>query len=271
VHHDAVVAVDDVHMDMYENQITVLLGHNGAGKSTLISVLTGLLSPTAGTAWIRGKSIETDMRAIEQELGLCPQFNTIYSELTVLEHLKMFAAFKRVPSAEIETAAKAMALDVGLADKVNVESSKLSGGMKRKLCLGIALIGDPKVVILDEPTSGMDPYSRRAAWEFLQRRKTGRIIVLTTHYMDEADYLGDRIAIMAKGRLKCFGSPMYLKNLYGVGYTLTVAKTANDVDSQVRRVRTGHKRGATPPVLQLMGRYCAAGDRSSHPVRDLGC
>lgn len=126
-------------------------------------MLTGLLVPTAGEAWIRGKNIQTDMHAIEKDLGLCPQYNPIYPELTVMQHLTMFATIKRVPASEVQAAAMAILQEVGLADKANVASRKLSGGMKRKLCLGMALVGDPKVVILDEPTSGMDPYSRRYA------------------------------------------------------------------------------------------------------------
>eukprot|EP00636_Phaeomonas_parva_P002754 CAMPEP_0118878728 /NCGR_PEP_ID=MMETSP1163-20130328/18636_1 /TAXON_ID=124430 /ORGANISM="Phaeomonas parva, Strain CCMP2877" /LENGTH=107 /DNA_ID=CAMNT_0006814657 /DNA_START=23 /DNA_END=342 /DNA_ORIENTATION=- len=105
----------------------------------------------------------------------------------------------------------------------------LSGGQKRKLSVAIALIGGSEVVILDEPTSGMDPYSRRSTWQVLQRNKHGRVILLTTHFMDEADILGDRIAIMAEGVLKCWGSSLFLKKNYGVGYTLTVVK--NDASS----------------------------------------
>jgi ATP-binding cassette subfamily A (ABC1) protein 3 len=203
----------------------------------LIDMLTGLLSPTSGTAWIRGKNIQTDVKEIQRELGLCPQSNAIYPELTVMQHLTMSAAFKSVPYEKIEATARVMMQEIGLEDKADVESSKLSGGMKRKLCLGMALTGDPKVVILDEPTSGMDPYSRRAVWDILQRHKRGRVILLTTHYMDEADHLGDRIAIMAKGRLQCCGSPLYLKNLHGVGYTLTIVRDdAADTNEDIQKL-----------------------------------
>ena len=157
-------------------------------------------------------------------MGVCPQHDVLFADLTVAQHLRLFATFKDVPSSRMEQEVQKIINEVGLTEKKDVASKALSGGMKRKLSLGIALIGDSKVVILDEPTSGMDPYSRRSTWNILQKNKAGRIILLTTHFMDEADILGDRIAIMAHGQLKCVGSSMYLKNQYGVGYTFTIVK-----------------------------------------------
>ncbi|KAJ6921835.1 ABC transporter A family member 1 isoform X1, partial [Populus alba x Populus x berolinensis] len=144
----------------------------------------------------------------------------------VREHLEIFAALKGVKEDILERVVTDMVTEVGLADKVNTAVRALSGGMKRKLSLGIALIGNSKVVILDEPTSGMDPYSMRLTWQLIKRIKKGRIILLTTHSMDEADELGDRIAIMANGSLKCCGSSLFLKHQYGVGYTLTLEKSS---------------------------------------------
>ena len=141
-----------------------------------------------------------------------------------MQHLIMFAAFKGVAASLIDGEAKRMLAEVGLLEKAHAPSSTLSGGQKRKLSVGIALIGDSKVVILDEPTSGMDPYSRRSTWNIIQRNKKNRVILLTTHFMDEADILGDRIAIMAEGQLQCVGSSLFLKSAYGVGYTLTIIK-----------------------------------------------
>ncbi|RVW16546.1 ABC transporter A family member 1 [Vitis vinifera] len=166
----------------------------------------------------------------------------------VKEHLEIFAILKGVTENFLESAVTEMVDEVssglcllfgsfmhmliktspfvGLADKVNTVVGALSGGMKRKLSLGIALIGNSKVIVLDEPTSGMDPYSMRLTWQLIKRIKKGRIILLTTHSMDEADVLGDRIAIMANGSLKCCGSSLFLKHQYGVGYTLTLVKSA---------------------------------------------
>ncbi|XP_047959280.1 ABC transporter A family member 1 [Salvia hispanica] len=218
-------AVNSLQMTLYENQILALLGHNGAGKSTTMSMLVGLIQPTSGDALIFGKSILTDMDEIRQSLGVCPQYDILFPELTVKEHLEFFANIKGVNEDCLENVAIEMAEEVGLADKINTHVRALSGGMRRKLSLGIALIGNSKVIILDEPTSGMDPYSMRLTWQMIKRKKKGRIILLTTHSMDEADALGDRIAIMANGSLKCCGSSFYLKQHYGVGYTLTLVKT----------------------------------------------
>ncbi|XP_044505775.1 ABC transporter A family member 1 isoform X2 [Mangifera indica] len=218
-------AVNSLKLTLYENQILALLGHNGAGKSTTISMLVGLLPPTSGDALVFGKNVVTDMDEIRKELGVCPQQDILFPELTVREHLEMFAILKGVKEDILENVVTDMVDEVGLADKVNTVVRALSGGMKRKLSLGIALIGDSKVVILDEPTSGMDPYSMRLTWQLIKKIKKGRIILLTTHSMDEADELGDRIAIMANGCLKCCGSSLFLKHQYGVGYTLTLVKS----------------------------------------------
>ncbi|KAM7263046.1 hypothetical protein ACFE04_000729 [Oxalis oulophora] len=219
-------AVNSLRLSLYENQILALLGHNGAGKSTTISMLVGLLPPTSGDALVFGKNITTDMDEIRKGLGVCPQHDILFPELTVREHLELFATLKDVKGISLDSAVTDMVDEVGLADKANTMVRALSGGMKRKLSLGIALIGNSKVIILDEPTSGMDPYSMRLTWQLIKKIKKGRIILLTTHSMDEADELGDRIAIMANGSLKCCGSSIYLKHQYGVGYTLTIVKSA---------------------------------------------
>ncbi|CAB4317029.1 unnamed protein product [Prunus armeniaca] len=211
---------------MYENQILALLGHNGAGKSTTISMLVGLLRPTSGDALVFGKNIITEMEEIRKELGVCPQNDILFPELTVREHLEIFAILKGVKEDFVNSAVVDMGDQVGLADKMNTAVNALSGGMKRKLSLGIALIGNSKVIILDEPTSGMDPYSMRLTWQLIKKIRKGRIVLLTTHSMDEAEVLGDRIAIMANGSLKCCGSSLFLKHKYGVGYTLTLVKSA---------------------------------------------
>ncbi len=217
-------AVDGLTMDMYEGQIFALLGHNGAGKTTAISMLTGLLPPTGGSASIAGKDIASDMAGIRHSLGVCPQHDVLWDDLTVEEHLQFFAGLKGVERKKIPETVKDIIIEVGLTEKVKYLSSQLSGGQKRKLSVAIALIGGSKVVFLDEPTSGMDPYSRRSTWQILQNARAGRIMVLTTHFMDEADLLGDRIGIMSEGKLVCCGSSMFLKKLYGVGYSLTVVK-----------------------------------------------
>eukprot|EP00899_Mesostigma_viride_P016639 jgi/Mesvir1/24977/Mv25104-RA.2 len=219
---DERVAVDGLSMTLYEGQIFALLGHNGAGKTTTINMLTGLMPPTGGAAVVRGFDLGTEMRSIRKFLGVCPQQDVLLPDLTVREHLELFAVLKKVPRDSIRSAVASMMEEVGLASQADCLSRDLSGGMKRKLSLGIAMLGNSKLVVLDEPTSGMDPYSMRAIWRLIKRQREGRIILLTTHAMTEADVLADRIAIMSQGQLRCCGSPLYLKRVFGEGYTLTV-------------------------------------------------
>jgi len=222
------VAVNDLYLRMYEGEVFVLLGHNGAGKTTTISMLTGLLSMTEGHVSIFGLDLRTQLNEIHKIIGVCPQKNILFPELTVSEHLVMFAAFKQIPKASVDLAVKEAIHAVGLTEKTNVQSQLLSGGQKRKLCLAIAFLGNPKVVFLDEPTSGMDVDSRRAIWQIIKSQKKGKVIILTTHFMDEADLLGDRIGIMAKGQLVCMGTSLFLKSKYGVGYTFVVTMEENE-------------------------------------------
>ncbi|XP_077475481.1 phospholipid-transporting ATPase ABCA3 [Stigmatopora argus] len=229
-------AVRDLTLNMFEGQITVLLGHNGAGKTTTLSMLTGLFPPTGGRAYINGYDICRDTALVRRSLGLCPQHDVLFDNLTVKEHLLFYAQLKGFSKAKIEDEVERMVSVLRLEDKRNARSKTLSGGMKRKLSIGIALIGDSKVVMLDEPTSGMDPSARRATWDLLQGEKSGRTILLTTHFMDEADLLGDRIAIMAGGELQCCGSPLFLKNKYGAGYHMVIVKEALCNVSEIGRL-----------------------------------
>ncbi|GBN21317.1 ATP-binding cassette sub-family A member 3 [Araneus ventricosus] len=218
------MAVNDVSLNIYEGQITALLGHNGAGKTTTINILTGLYTPTSGTASIYGLDILAETTRARRGLGVCPQHNVLYDTLTVEEHLRIYAAMKGVPWKELNFEVTQILDIMRLADKKSELTKNLSGGMKRKLSLGIALIGGSKVLILDEPTSGMDVEARRSVWDALLEIRHNRTIILTTHYMEEADILGDRIAIMAEGEVQCCGSPMFLKQKFGTGYHLHVVK-----------------------------------------------
>ncbi|XP_077535547.1 cholesterol transporter ABCA5-like isoform X4 [Haemaphysalis longicornis] len=221
---DPVVAVDGVSLTMHEGQIAALLGHNGAGKSTLLNMLVGTLKPTSGWASIYDFSTERpeDLAHIRNMLGVCLQEDILFDTLTPRQHLRFFARMKGLPKTSIDLEVKNILLELDLAEKADVQSMKLSGGQKRKLSVGIALIGDPKIVFLDEPSSGMDPYSRRHLWCQLQKRKEGKVIVLTTHFMDEADILADWKAILCKGKLRCAGTSLFLKNRFGIGYHLTM-------------------------------------------------
>uniref|UniRef100_A0A671T4S1 ABC transporter domain-containing protein n=1 Tax=Sinocyclocheilus anshuiensis TaxID=1608454 RepID=A0A671T4S1_9TELE len=229
-------AVRDLTLNMFEGQITVLLGHNGAGKTTTLSMLTGLFPPSGGRAYINGYDIYQDMALIRRSLGLCPQHDVLFDNLNVREHLLFYTQLKGYPRKKIPDEVDRILRILNLEDKRHARSKTLSGGMKRKLSIGIALIGDSKVVMLDEPTSGMDPSARRATWDLLQGENRGRTILLTTHFMDEADLLGDRIAIMASGELQCCGSSLFLKNKYGAGYHMVIVKDAFCNVSEITRL-----------------------------------
>jgi len=237
-------AVDGLDLSMYEGQVFALLGHNGAGKTTTINMLTGMTSPTSGYAIINGKNTTTEMSEIRQDVGICLQHDCLFPMLTVKEHLQFFCRIKglyqRKSFQEAEEAVENSIRDVALFEKRNTYSDELSGGMKRKLSLAIAFCGDSKVVFLDEPTSGQDAFSRRFTWNVIRQNRQDRCIILTTHFMDEADLLGDRIGIMANGQLRCVGSALFLKKEFGVGYQITIEKKFNslDVDEKVSNAIT---------------------------------
>ena len=199
-----IAAVDGLNLTMYDGQITAFLGHNGAGtspptsspllllishllegKTTTISMLTGLIPSTGGDAFVRGYSIRTQMRQIRTTLGICPQHDVIWPELTVYDHLFIYAGLKGVPYKNIKRTVDDLIDEIGLTEKRLFQAGSLSGGQKRKLCLAMAFVGGSDVIFLDEPTSGMDPVTRRGVWDFLNANKKGRTIVLTTHFMDE--------------------------------------------------------------------------------------
>lgn len=217
--------VNQLSLNMYEDQITVLLGHNGAGKTTTMNMLTGMFSPSSGSAYLNGHDITTDTIEARKSLGLCPQHNVLIDDLTVKEHIIFFCRLKGVSdSDEINNEIKKYSDLLDFNEKIDALSKTLSGGQKRKLSIGVALCGKSKIVMLDEPTSGLDAGARRSLWNLLIQEKKNRTILLTTHHMDEADILGDRIAIMNEGELQTVGSSFFLKKRFGSGYKLICVK-----------------------------------------------
>uniref|UniRef100_A0A8C1PI57 ATP binding cassette subfamily A member 5 n=1 Tax=Cyprinus carpio TaxID=7962 RepID=A0A8C1PI57_CYPCA len=212
-----VEALRGLTFDIYEGQITALLGHSGAGKSTLMNILCGICPPTEGQT--------SEGAEMKQLVGICPQFNIIFDVLTVEEHLRIFAAIKGILPSDIDSEVRKVLRDLDLEKIMDAQAKNLSGGQKRKLSVGIAILGDPKILLLDEPTAGMDPVSRHQVWSLLKSRRAGRVTVLSTHYMDEADILADRKAVISQGQLKCVGSSLYLKTKCGVGYHLRMSVT----------------------------------------------
>jgi len=208
-------------------ELFCLLGPNGAGKSTTINLLTGLLEATSGDAVVRGEplGLSGGLDRVRAMMGVCPQFDHLWGRLTAREHLLLYATVKGLGRAEAEADAADLLCRVGLTDAADRPVEGFSGGMKRRLSLSAALIGDPKIVYLDEPTTGMDPISRRQVWDVIESVKPGRAIILTTHSMEEADVLADRVAIMARGALRCLGTSLRLKTAYGAGYVVSLSIT----------------------------------------------
>ena len=202
-------AVNDLTLTLFKDEILVLLGHNGAGKTTTIKMLIGEEKPTSGSATAFGIDLFGEQRDEVDFLGVCPQENVLFEKMTVYENLRFFCLFKNMPRSEIliEEALEKFNLE----EKKNTLAVNLSGGQKRKLQLAIALMGDSKLILLDEPSSGMDPTARRETWDIIKEAKQNKIIILTTHYMDEAEMLADRVAIVSRGSLKACGTTFFLK------------------------------------------------------------
>ncbi|OCT63757.1 hypothetical protein XELAEV_18044853mg [Xenopus laevis] len=219
-------AVNNLNLNFYEGHITAVLGHNGAGKTTTLSLLTGLFSATSGTIYVYGDDIRTNLDRVRSYMGVCMQYDVHFDHLTTKEHLLLYGSIKAPhwTRTHLHEEVKRNLKDTGLYNHRHKPVKTLSGGMKRKLSICLALIGGSKVVLLDEPTTGVDPCSRRSIWEVISKQKKDKTIILSTHHLDEAEVLSDRIAFLEQGGLKCCGSPMYLKEKFGSGYQLTLTK-----------------------------------------------
>merc|ERR1712054_24534 len=230
------VAVKSVSFGVNENECMGVLGHNGAGKTTTINMLTGLFSPSGGTANINGYNIKTDFTAIYAEMAVCPQHDILWPTLTAKEHLEFFGQLKGYFRGALRQRVLTALNQVNLMAFANRYSGGFSGGMKRRLSMANALVGDPSVVFMDEPSTGLDPASKHQLWEVISNAKgQNKSMILTTHSMEEADVLCDRIAIMASGEIQCVGAGYQLKRRFGKGYTFQISSSKNmqDVDKYV--------------------------------------
>uniref|UniRef100_A0A8B9FYT6 Cholesterol transporter ABCA5 n=1 Tax=Amazona collaria TaxID=241587 RepID=A0A8B9FYT6_9PSIT len=219
---ETVEALRNLSFDIYEGQITALLGHSGTGKTTLMNILCGLCPPTDGFVSVYGHKVSEidEMLEVRQIAGVCPQSDIHFDILTVEENLSIFAAIKGIPQNDLIQEVQKVLLDLDMQPIRDNQAKKLSGGQKRRLSVGVAVLGNPKVLLLDEPTAGMDPCSRHIVWNLLKNRKADRVTVFSTHFMDEADILADRKAVISQGMLKCLGSSLFLKSKWGIGYRL---------------------------------------------------
>ncbi|KAG2675641.1 hypothetical protein I3760_12G015100 [Carya illinoinensis] len=218
-----------------------MLGPNGAGKTSFISMMIGLTKPTSGSAYVNGLDIRTQMDGIYTSMGVCPQHDLLWESLTGREHLLFYGRLKNLKGSALTQAVEESLKGVnlfngGVADK---QAGKYSGGMKRRLSVAISLIGDPKVVYMDEPSTGLDPASRNNLWNVVKRAKQDRAIILTTHSMEEAEVLCDRLGIFVDGSLQCIGNPKELKARYGGSYVFTMTTSSDheqDVEIMVRHL-----------------------------------
>lgn len=217
-------ALDDVSFSVKKNTAFALLGHNGAGKSTLFNILVTSLRPTAGDAFIYGLSVRHNKNEVRKLLGVCPQFDIFWDKLTGAEHIEVFSALKGMKGQELQNEIVERLHDVSLTSKANAYAESYSGGMQRRLSVALSLTGDPKIVLLDECTSGADPLVRRDLWHAIERAKKGRVIFMITHSIAEAQHLAghNSIGILAKGKLRVLGNAMHLKTKFGAGYRILV-------------------------------------------------
>ena len=201
-----VAAVDNLNLIVEQGGLFALLGVNGAGKTTTIKMLSCLIKPTSGDAVLLGNSIVAEPRAIKKKINISPQETAVAANLSVLENLELIAGIYGQDDKTAKKNAYEMAQKFKLEHELNKKATRLSGGMQRRLSIAMALISEPQILFLDEPTLGLDVLARRELWASIKALKGKVTIILTTHYMDEVETLSDRVGIMAKGKLKAIGT-----------------------------------------------------------------
>ena len=219
---NSLVAVDGINLDIKKGQLFALLGPNGAGKTTTINMLCCLLRPTGGTASVMGYDINREPYKVKEIIGVSPQETTLSEHLNSLENLKLVGRLHGIPPKKLGNWSQLMLETMGLANRAKDQVRKFSGGMKRRLNIAMALIHNPPIIVLDEPTLGLDPQARRAVWEYIARLKGEKTILLTTHYMEEADYLADRIGIIDEGKIAALGTGTELKAEMAETHTMVI-------------------------------------------------
>ncbi|MEW2491542.1 ABC transporter ATP-binding protein [Streptomyces sp. NPDC048411] len=274
------VAVDGLDLTVEQGEFFGLLGTNGAGKSTTIGMLTTLVTPTAGTAWVAGREVTADPVGVKSRIGVVSQANTLDGALTVMENLAFHGRYFGMPASAARRRALELLEQFGLADKATAKTHQLSGGQARRVMIGRALMHVPEVLFLDEPTAGVDPQARDDLWQIIGAlHATGQTVVLTTHYLDEAEALCQRLAVIDHGRLLACDTPDAIKASSGaqtviaVRYDADAAPAADalhhlpggphdvDIDGPTVRVRTTHPDG-------VLGHLLRAGATADLTVRD---
>ena len=234
-------ALENVFFDVSRGELLSLLGHNGAGKTTLINALCGNISITDGYAIINDINITDDnikSKYKRQLIGLCPQHDILWEELTPYEHIELYASFRNYQKSDIKRIVNMKMKEVNLEHVTNDLVSTFSGGMKRRISILLSTVGNPNVVFLDEPSTGLDPVNRRFIWDMIKQIKKKSSLILTTHSMAEAEFLSDRICVLKKGVMQCIGTSLDLKNIFGDGYILTFI-CEKDCQEKVQQIILG--------------------------------
>ncbi len=222
------VAVNNLSLDICEGEVFGFLGPNGAGKTTSISMMCGLLRPDAGRVFVHGQPVAGGTASVRTGVGICPQEIILWSHLTCIEQLQFIGQMYGVDGDEARRRGERLLEDLGLVEKRNKQARTLSGGLQRRLNLALALVHDPDIVALDEPEAGLDPQSRVAVRNYIRELARKKTVILTTHNMDEADRLADRVAIIDHGKLLILDTPRALKRSVGEGDVLEITLTGDD-------------------------------------------
>lgn len=230
------IAVNEIDLHINKGEIFGILGPNGAGKTTTLEMIEGLKAPTSGTIILDGKDVEKETFEVKKVIGVQLQASSFFDELNLAEIIDVFASFY-----ERKVDPIALLREVDLVDKAKNKVKELSGGQKQRFSIAVGLVNDPKVLFLDEPTTGLDPQARRHLWELVQKiNKSGKTVIITTHYMDEAEILCDRVAIMDKGKIISLDSPKKLiEDLLGKGFSKPVLQQKANLEDVFLNL-TGH-------------------------------
>jgi len=233
----ALTAVNNLNLEIYRGEIFGFLGPNGAGKTTSINMMCGLLRPDSGQVFLEGKAIVDGDGGTHRRVGVAPQEIVLWERLTCLEQLRFIGAMYGVESRTVEKRAEELLTILGLAERRHSQARTLSGGMQRRLNLALALVHDPHIIVLDEPEAGLDPQSRLTVREFVRSLARRKTVILTTHNMDEAERVADRIAIIDHGELLVLDTPQAIKRSVGEGDVVEVSLAAMQGDAAALRAQ----------------------------------
>ena len=228
-------AVRELELKIEEGELFSLLGPNGAGKTTTINMLSCLIKPTSGTARVMGYDIISEPHKVREVIGVSPQETILSEKLNAWENIYLFGRAYGISGSEIKRRGLELLERLGLKERAKDMVKKYSGGMKRRLSIILSLIHEPSVLFLDEPTLGFDPQARRAIWEYIEEMRGRRTILLTTHYMEEAERLSDRVGIMDEGRVIALGTPSELKRIYGGEGVLRISVRGEGDMGEIRK------------------------------------